>query len=561
MEDIVGQETIVEILNNAIKKEKIGHAYLFTGPRGTGKTSTAKVFARAVNCTSTTHVMCGTCENCTAHPHPDIVEIDAASNNGVDEIRSLIERVKYSPILGSYKVYIIDEVHMLTQSAFNALLKTLEEPPAHVIFILATTEIHKVLPTIISRCQRFDFMRISNDAIMSLLSRVIEKEGYQAQPEALRAIAQLAQGGMRNALTMLEQAMVLADHEITLEQIQKTHGLLNQEQTITIFNAIHEGDARILNQQIQNIMKHSVHIDHVLLNLTYHIKDSVIYTATHDASLVPQEWLEVIEMLDQLWSLSKRQEIMQHCVDVLNQLRNANDPRLYFEMGLLGLLEFKDHATQTKQVVQETKHPENKKEDTTSHYEAEDIIDFEVFEAPVETAPQKEPKKSKHKKLETEDVAAVEEAFLLQLMASGSKEIRMMDERAMASIDTYLSDALFARISSYLRQASVVISNDWFIVLNIPNALQVKELHKHDNHELMHRFIAALLGDQREVYVVHQASFEQAVMTFKSLLDAKELPNALEKPQTFTYTFEVEKKDTPLERIKSLFGDQVEVKV
>ncbi|HCR08314.1 MAG TPA: DNA polymerase III subunit gamma/tau, partial [Sutterellaceae bacterium] len=206
--EVVGQETIIQTLKNAKAQDRVAHAYLFCGPRGTGKTTIAKIFARMLNCTSTEdNQPCGECENCKMAlngSHPDIIEIDAASNNGVEEVRNLIDRVKYAPMQGQYKIYIIDEVHMMTKSAFNALLKTIEEPPKHIVFIFATTEPNKVLPTIISRCQRFDFSKVSAKDIAQRLTTVCEQEKIQIDAEAIGLIASLADGGMRDALSILD---------------------------------------------------------------------------------------------------------------------------------------------------------------------------------------------------------------------------------------------------------------------------------------------------------------------------------------------------------------------
>lgn len=204
-EDVAGQSHVTITLQNAIKENRIAHAYLFAGPRGTGKTTIAKIFAKAINCMGE-NPPCNECSNCkeiTLGDHPDVIEIDAASNNGVNEVRELIDKVKYAPINAKYKVYIIDEVHMMTPEAFNALLKTLEEPPAHIVFILATTEPHKILPTIISRCQRFDFQRVDENDIITRLKYVLEEEKVDYEEEALAIISKLADGGMRDALSIL----------------------------------------------------------------------------------------------------------------------------------------------------------------------------------------------------------------------------------------------------------------------------------------------------------------------------------------------------------------------
>ncbi|MCJ7743724.1 MAG: DNA polymerase III subunit gamma/tau, partial [Dehalococcoidales bacterium] len=227
--EVVGQEPITQTLRNALSRGRVSHAYLFCGPRGTGKTSTARILAKAINClTNGQGEPCNNCTMCRAvtEGHAlDVIEIDAASNTGVDDIRSLREKVNYAPNQARYKVYIIDEVHMLSNSASNALLKTLEEPPPYVIFVLATTEAHKILPTIMSRCQRFDFRRLAQADVIANLTRICQTEGIQIETEAMRLIARSATGSMRDALNLLEQLMTYYGSEIGLHQVQATLGI------------------------------------------------------------------------------------------------------------------------------------------------------------------------------------------------------------------------------------------------------------------------------------------------------------------------------------------------
>ena len=243
--DVKGQEHIVTTLQNQIKADRVGHAYLFCGTRGTGKTTVAKILAKAVNCENPQDGNpCGTCRMCraiTAGASMNVIEIDAASNNGVDNIREIVDEVSFSPAEGKYKVYIIDEVHMLSAGAFNALLKTLEEPPAHVIFVLATTEVHKLPATILSRCQRFDFTRITPADIAARIRFVAEKEGFSVTDDAALLLARLSDGAMRDALSLLDQC-VSHSREVTAEVVTAAAGLAGRSHIFELSAAVAAGD-------------------------------------------------------------------------------------------------------------------------------------------------------------------------------------------------------------------------------------------------------------------------------------------------------------------------------
>ena len=244
-DDVIGQKVTVEILKNSIINNKISHAYLFNGPRGTGKTSVAKIFARSVNCLNNKNGnACGTCELCKKiqENDVDIIEIDAASNNGVEEIREIRSKVKLLPAVAKYKVYIIDEVHMLSTGAFNALLKTLEEPPSHVIFILATTEIHKIPLTILSRCQRFDFNKVNSEEMFAKLKQICKLEKKDISDNILKLIVKLSDGGCRDAINLLDQVLSLSSENITEDEIYDMQGITSEDKIIDFLNTILEND-------------------------------------------------------------------------------------------------------------------------------------------------------------------------------------------------------------------------------------------------------------------------------------------------------------------------------
>ncbi|MFQ6860315.1 MAG: DNA polymerase III subunit gamma/tau [Beduini sp.] len=338
-EELAGQQHIVKTLKNAVKQNKIAHAYLFCGPRGTGKTSVAKILAKAINCTceNKENIPCDECENCISimnGTHPDIVEIDAASNNGVDEVRDLIEKVKYAPIEGKYKVYIIDEVHMMSTGAFNALLKTLEEPPAHVVFVLATTEPHKILPTIISRCQRFDFSKINDQSIVERLETVLKGENIQCEREALELVASLADGGMRDALSILEQCLAYSSH-LTVKDINEIYGIVSSAQKLSFLKSLMNKDIPVILNRIEEMFQTGIDVKRLTTDLIDILKDIIIYKNTQNADCL---FVLKQDEIDGIVPYITAEETFTY-IDILiqadQQYKFASNAKLYFELAML----------------------------------------------------------------------------------------------------------------------------------------------------------------------------------------------------------------------------------
>lgn len=341
--DLVGQEHISRTLANAITSGHIGHAYLFAGPRGTGKTSTAKILAKALNCEhGPTPEPCGQCEQCRKiadGSSMDVFEIDAASNRGIDEIRDLRETVKFAPVDGRYKVYIIDEVHMLTTEAFNALLKTLEEPPAHVVFILATTEAHKVPPTIQSRCQRYDFKRITVEEIESRLRYITAEMKMEAEDEALAMIAIQADGGMRDALSILDQCAALAEGKITAERVRQILGLVGHDWIYKMTKALAARNVQEALQILAQLLRDGKDLKQVLSELSLHLRSLMIFQAagTVEAMDLYAEPQDVLQEQAKLFAPEVLPRMIARLHEAMTEMKWSPQPRITVEVALMEL--------------------------------------------------------------------------------------------------------------------------------------------------------------------------------------------------------------------------------
>lgn len=549
-ETVVGQRHIIQTLQNALKTNKMSHAYLFCGPRGTGKTTVAKLVAKSVNCLNPEKAPCNECEHCRTiqnGTHPDVIEIDAASNNGVDEIRDLIEKVKYAPIQAKYKVYIIDEVHMLSQGAFNALLKTLEEPPSHVIFILATTEPHKVLPTIISRCQRYDFVRVNRKDIQMRIEEVLKSEKIEYEDEATRLISQLADGGVRDALSILEQCIAYSGSNLLAEHVNDIYGIATTQDKLKLLHAIITMDVALLMQEIEVITRKNIDIRRLTNDLMELLKESVVFFFTQDEKLITKLTVEEAKELSVIPS-NTALSMIEDLMETAEKYRSASNLLSYFEIGMLKLLsrigEPKHQvvkqgikAVEAKEVVQ--KQVINKEPEVQIEVKPEEkVIEVDVKDVVEPLAPVEElmfesvdvqdlkpkPKKKVKALLKTENL---DRNMILRLLNSGDKQKRLEINSKWDKIRTYLSDLKYGRVAQLLVNALPVALNEGFMVLSHSDKMVVNELNSEDNQDLIEEFTNQLFGQSMRAYAIDTQSVNEITVEFKKLFMENNLPEPI----------------------------------
>lgn len=346
-DEIIGQKHITKSLVNQIANDQVGHAYLFTGTRGTGKTSIAKIFARAINCEKTNNGSpCGKCATCQAlasSVNVDILEIDAASNNRVDEIRDLREKVKYPPVVGKYKVYIIDEVHMLTDSAFNALLKTLEEPPEYVVFILATTEVQKLPATILSRCMRFDFKLVSQEDLENHLKYIFKDSGIEYEDEAVSIIASLGAGSVRDTLSIADMCVAYSNNKVTYDSVVEAIGLTDRATLNLLATSVIDADEGAVLQNIDKIAKSGKNITQLSKDLVGYVRDLLVVKTCADYENIlklPKDQLLELKTLADKSTNDKLIEILTRLSRLDNEYRYTTNPRGLLEITLVSLCKF-----------------------------------------------------------------------------------------------------------------------------------------------------------------------------------------------------------------------------
>lgn len=568
-DEVVGQQPIIQTLKNAIVQNRIAHAYLFCGPRGTGKTSIAKIFAKMLNCEDESNKPCGKCTNCKMvqnGSHPDIIEIDAASNNGVDEVRNLIDKVKYAPMQGKYKVYIIDEVHMMTTGAFNALLKTIEEPPAHVVFILATTEPNKVIPTIISRCQRFDFNKVSQKDIEKRLSIVCKEEKIEIDPEAISLIAQLADGGMRDSLSILDQCIAYCSSNITVDNVREIYGVLTTSDIGKLFEHLYAHEVDALIQQIQECSDKGMDLKRLTSDFITLLKESIILDYSSNSQLVSNTHKEVIEKYLLKSPSPFRFNVLNELMDVFNKYNYASNVLDYLETALLKSI------SNSYEIKSKTTHDviEDSDGENEENFAKSSDLSYDLTSEKSEID-KKVPKNSENtdiSELETiSDVSRetlkevgnkdskiiLNDEYILQLLVGANKTERKIDTAKMDERNMYLADLEYAKYANSLRNIAIVASGDKYIVVAVRSELEAKEINEMQLTQGFEDFMEQVLGKAKKIFAIDHIQQTRVLEEFKERMIQGTLPEPVDVIISRSNSSDKEKKLSEEEQMIELF--------
>ena len=470
---VYGQDVIVKTLKNVIKNDKLSHAYLFTGPRGTGKTSSAKLFAKAINCLNNKDGdACNECENCKSfnnNSNPDIIEIDAASNNGVDEIREIKNKVSLVPSMSKYKVYIIDEVHMLSIGAFNALLKTLEEPPEYIIFILATTEPQKIPTTIISRCQRFDFKSISHDKMKQCLENIISKENITIDDGAIEEIINNSKGGMRDAIGLLDQASAFCNNNITANDIEELSGNISIKQIRTFLSNIMQKEYNVIFDLISNYSSNGKDFALICEKIINYIREGILYKKKINTDKILNEDKNIFDKL----SDTDLYDLIDYLSDTLVKVKNSYQKELTFEVQMIQMID--KIFNKKNNVPRETSINEIKVENTNVPRETSiNEIKAENINVPRETL-----------KIENKTNSVIEElknVRINNILKNATKQNITFIKDLWSNINEYLINEKYKMVAGMLVNATPVAASKKGIIITLPLESSISRIEKeYDN--------------------------------------------------------------------------------
>lgn len=541
--DVVGQQHIIKTLQNALVQEKFSHAYLFSGPRGTGKTTAAKILAKAVNCEKAPIAEpcneCATCRGITDGSISDVIEIDAASNNGVDEIRDIRDKVKYAPSAVRYKVYIIDEVHMLSIGAFNALLKTLEEPPAHVIFILATTEPHKIPLTIISRCQRFDFKRISPEDIVYRMKEVLGSEELEVSEDALYEIAKASEGGMRDALSLLDQAISYSTEKVSLEDVLSITGAVSQSFIVKIVQAIFNENIVEALDSVESLIKNGKDPARFVEDLIFYYRDVLLYQASEEnaylleKAAVNEEFKELSSKMDSAFIYKVIAELNQ----TQQEMKWSNHPRVLLEVALVKLAQSstnQEGALPYQDILQKM----NQMEAELQQLKEKGIQVDHTAQAAQTEKKQTRQSRSQYKT----PVGKVNE-----VLKNATRQNLETIKRSWAQVLDTLKQQNKASHAALLSNSEPVASSDQSFILKFKYEIHCKMASENNNNvrDNLENILYTLIGSKREMVAIPESEWDKVREEF---LQGQQSDGASGQPQ---------EEDPVVAEAKKLFGEDL----